>query len=317
VSIYERLQEAAQAIDELFADDGAEAAKRYQRLLAALQDSENVPPSAIKVDSPAPSAPQPASPRSAPATAPQQGPTEHPSLTDRQRKVIEVIRDSVQRRGYPPSVREIGEAVGLSSISSVAFQLKALERKGYLRRDPSRPRAYEVQGAAQAPTSGKYSYKPGRATTPEHETDSRNVKEPVPTRATQPGDEALKERVRGAWACVEQLRRESDEQGRYLHRKPLTNADLADHIGKSDRTVSRWLHDQNFMPSRAEFLGIIEKLGGDRDEYDFIWHEGYVAYEALKGMANTEPNLPRPPREQRQLSGAADGYPGGRAILPL
>jgi repressor LexA len=68
-------------------------------------------------------------------------------LTDRQRRVIEVIRDSVQRRGYPPSMREIGQAVGLSSTSSVAHQLMALERKGFLRRDPHRPRAYEVRGA--------------------------------------------------------------------------------------------------------------------------------------------------------------------------
>jgi repressor LexA len=68
-------------------------------------------------------------------------------LTDRQRRVIEVIRDSVQRRGYPPSMREIGQAVGLSSTSSVAHQLMALERKGFLRRDPHRPRAYEVRGS--------------------------------------------------------------------------------------------------------------------------------------------------------------------------
>ncbi|WP_103503153.1 MULTISPECIES: transcriptional repressor LexA [Streptomyces] len=72
-------------------------------------------------------------------------------LTDRQRRVIEVIRDSVQRRGYPPSMREIGQAVGLSSTSSVAHQLMALERKGFLRRDPHRPRAYEVRGA-ETPT---------------------------------------------------------------------------------------------------------------------------------------------------------------------
>ncbi len=66
--------------------------------------------------------------------------------------MIEVIRDSVQRRGYPPSMREIGQAVGLSSTSSVAHQLMALERKGFLRRDPHRPRAYEVR-ASDAPTS--------------------------------------------------------------------------------------------------------------------------------------------------------------------
>jgi repressor LexA len=62
-------------------------------------------------------------------------------LTPRQRRVLEVIREWVERLGYPPSVREIGEAVGLTSTSSVAHQLRALERKGYLRRDPNRPRA--------------------------------------------------------------------------------------------------------------------------------------------------------------------------------
>src|SRR6185437_16344839 len=56
-----------------------------------------------------------------------------------------VIRDSVERRGYPPSMREIGEAVGLTSTSSVAHQLSALEKKGFLRRDPNRPRAVEVK----------------------------------------------------------------------------------------------------------------------------------------------------------------------------
>jgi repressor LexA len=65
-------------------------------------------------------------------------------LTPRQRRVLEVIRDWVERYGYPPSVREIGEAVGLTSTSSVAHQLRALERKGFLRRDPNRPRAVGV-----------------------------------------------------------------------------------------------------------------------------------------------------------------------------
>lgn len=65
-------------------------------------------------------------------------------LTNRQQRVLAVIRDSVDARGYPPSLREIGEAVGLTSPSSVAHQLKMLERKGFLRRDPNRPRAIEV-----------------------------------------------------------------------------------------------------------------------------------------------------------------------------
>jgi repressor LexA len=70
--------------------------------------------------------------------------TDSDGLSPRQRRILEVIREWVDRLGYPPSVREIGEAVGLNSTSSVAHQLRALERKGYLRRDPNRPRAVGV-----------------------------------------------------------------------------------------------------------------------------------------------------------------------------
>ena len=72
------------------------------------------------------------------------GTTGGDGLTPRQRLVLETIRASVDQRGYPPSMREIGEAVGLTSPSSVKHQLTTLERKGYLRRDPNRPRAIEV-----------------------------------------------------------------------------------------------------------------------------------------------------------------------------
>ena len=75
---------------------------------------------------------------------PEPADAEGPGLTARQSRVLEVIRDWLDRFGYPPSVREIGEAVGLTSTSSVAHQLRALERKGYLRRDPNRPRAVGV-----------------------------------------------------------------------------------------------------------------------------------------------------------------------------
>ena len=71
-------------------------------------------------------------------------------LTDRQRRVLDVILESCQRRGYPPSMREIGEAVGLVSTSSVRHQLVTLERKGYLKRDPNRPRAYIVRQQEEA-----------------------------------------------------------------------------------------------------------------------------------------------------------------------
>jgi repressor LexA len=66
-------------------------------------------------------------------------------LTARQRQILDVIEQNMQDRGYPPSVREIGEAVGLTSPSTVHSHLASLERLGYLRRDPSKPRALEVR----------------------------------------------------------------------------------------------------------------------------------------------------------------------------
>ncbi|MCC7075806.1 MAG: transcriptional repressor LexA [Acidimicrobiia bacterium] len=65
-------------------------------------------------------------------------------LTPRQRAVLEFISEQMQERGFPPSVREIGEAVGLTSSSSVHAQLATLQRLGFLKRDPTKPRAIEV-----------------------------------------------------------------------------------------------------------------------------------------------------------------------------
>jgi repressor LexA len=71
--------------------------------------------------------------------------TSSSQLTARQQRILDVIREAVRTRGYPPSVREIGEAVGLRSPSSVHSQLATLERTGHLRRDPSRPRAIDAR----------------------------------------------------------------------------------------------------------------------------------------------------------------------------
>lgn len=65
-------------------------------------------------------------------------------LTRRQQQVLDHIRSEIHRKGYPPSVREIGEALGLSSSSTVHSHLAALEAKGYIRRDPTKPRALEL-----------------------------------------------------------------------------------------------------------------------------------------------------------------------------
>lgn len=77
-------------------------------------------------------------------TAERAGTRRRKSLSDKQIAILETIQQSVSSRGYPPSMREIGDAVGLSSLSSVTHQLGQLELSGYLRRDPNRPRALEI-----------------------------------------------------------------------------------------------------------------------------------------------------------------------------
>lgn len=77
------------------------------------------------------------------------------SLTGKRRRMLEYIAESIRERGYPPSVREIGVAVGLASSSTVHAHLKVLQRDGYLKRDPDRPRAivvnFEPQSGAAIP----------------------------------------------------------------------------------------------------------------------------------------------------------------------
>lgn len=72
------------------------------------------------------------------ATAPR------PALTARQQKILDAIRTEIEQKGYPPSMRQIGDIVGLASLSSVTHQLGRLETMGYIRRDPKLPRAIEV-----------------------------------------------------------------------------------------------------------------------------------------------------------------------------
>jgi len=77
-------------------------------------------------------------------------PIETAQLTPRQRRILEFIAETVRSRGYPPTVREIGEAVGLTSSSSVHAQLATLERRGHLRKDPTKPRAMALSDSPRA-----------------------------------------------------------------------------------------------------------------------------------------------------------------------
>jgi len=72
----------------------------------------------------------------------------YPDLSLRQTNILEFIKDEIRKKGYPPSVREIGKAVGLLSSSTVHTHLQTLEDKGYIRRDPTKPRAIEVMDSS-------------------------------------------------------------------------------------------------------------------------------------------------------------------------
>ncbi|MFS0884704.1 transcriptional repressor LexA [Aeromicrobium sp. 179-A 4D2 NHS] len=71
-------------------------------------------------------------------------PVDLTGLTKRQRRILVFLKDHIEKRGYPPSMREVGAACDLASTSSVSHQLRMLERKGFIRRDPNRPRALEI-----------------------------------------------------------------------------------------------------------------------------------------------------------------------------
>lgn len=81
--------------------------------------------------------------------------TEPQQLTERQQDILRYIERTVGERGYPPSVREIGEAVGLASPSTVHSHLHTLQRLGYLRRDPTKPRAMEVTADTASGTTAE------------------------------------------------------------------------------------------------------------------------------------------------------------------
>lgn len=145
------------------------------------------------------------------------GPADAHGLTPRQRRILEVIKDAVESRGYPPSIREMGESVGLASSSSVAHQLRALEQKGFLRRDPNRPRALEVLLPEAPSTRSQDQPEPvsprvvaRMAPVPVDETDINNsypepVMVPVLGRIAAGGPILAEERIEDVFALPRQL----------------------------------------------------------------------------------------------------------------
>ena len=125
------------------------------------------------------------------------------TLTDRQRQILECIDEAMRDRGYPPSVREIGEAVGLGSPSTVHSHLSSLQRLGFLKRDPTKPRAIEVRwdsasGAAVERRPVRHVPLIGDVAAGTDVLAQENVEETMPVPADLTGDgELFMLRVRG------------------------------------------------------------------------------------------------------------------------
>src|SRR5690554_3353536 len=116
-------------------------------------------------------------------------------LSERQRQILEYIRKCVEEKGYPPSVREIGQAVGLSSSSTVHGHLSRLEKKGYIRRDPTKPRAIEVidiNGESKKISESPSVYVPiiGKVTADAPITAIENIEDYLPLPASFAHDES-------------------------------------------------------------------------------------------------------------------------------
>ncbi|RAK23484.1 repressor LexA [Anoxybacillus vitaminiphilus] len=124
-------------------------------------------------------------------------------LSKRQQEILDFIKKEVQTKGYPPSVREIGEAVGLASSSTVHGHLARLESKGLIRRDPTKPRAIEILDPDFAPSAPKSNVVNvpiiGKVTAGQPITAVENVEEyfPLPDRLVSPDDQVFMLEIMG------------------------------------------------------------------------------------------------------------------------
>ena len=139
-----------------------------------------------------------------------------PALSPRQRTILDMIRAAVAERGYPPSIREIGDAVGLTSPSSVAYQLHMLEKKGFIRRDPHRPRAMEVLNPGSNAVRGRIPAPADATDTPDGESaalaelTSRTTMVPVLGRIAAGGPILAEEAVEAVFPLPSELVGEGD-----------------------------------------------------------------------------------------------------------
>ncbi|MBI5231352.1 MAG: transcriptional repressor LexA [Coriobacteriales bacterium] len=176
-------------------------------------------------------------------------------LTQRQQQILDYIRGEVHRRGFPPSVREIGEAVGLSSSSTVHSHLSALESKGYIRRDPSKPRALEVldfRDTERAVDYGQVSVVPlvGHVAAGQPILAAENIEQTMPLPTELAGDNTFILKVRG-----ESMIDAGIFDGDYVVVRQQATADNGDIVVamlEEDATVKRFFREPDRIRLQPE-----------------------------------------------------------------
>jgi SOS regulatory protein LexA len=176
-------------------------------------------------------------------------------LTRRQHEILDYIRSEIHRRGFPPSVREIGEAVGLSSSSTVHSHLAALEKKGFIRRDPSKPRALEVldyRDTERAVDYGAVQAVPvvGSVAAGAPILAAENIEQTVPLPAEFAGDATFILRVRGESMIDAGI---LDGDFVVVHQQPTADdGDIVVAMIDDDATVKRFFRESGRIRLQPE-----------------------------------------------------------------
>ncbi|WNS77580.1 transcriptional repressor LexA [Bacillus sp. DTU_2020_1000418_1_SI_GHA_SEK_038] len=178
-------------------------------------------------------------------------------LSKRQQDILNFIKDEVKQKGYPPSVREIGEAVGLASSSTVHGHLARLESKGLIRRDPTKPRAIEIldlEGTVQAPDY-KIVNVPivGKVTAGQPITAIENVEEyfPLPERLAPDAEQVFMLEIMG-----ESMMEAGILDGDYVivrQQQTANNGDIIVAMTEDDEaTVKRFFKEKDYIRLQPE-----------------------------------------------------------------
>lgn len=176
-------------------------------------------------------------------------------LTERQQQVYDFILSEIHRKGYPPSVREIGQAVGLSSSSTVQSHLGALGRKGYIRRDPAKPRALEILGyrdteAAVSPSKVRSVPLVGRVAAGMPLLAQENIEDTLPLPADFVGENTFLLKVKG-----DSMIEVGILDGDYLvvrQQSTAQNGDIVVALIEDEATVKTFYKEKNYVRLQPE-----------------------------------------------------------------